>query len=281
VRPARFSTGGENHYAFTGNAPNVTISYLTVRNFGVRGGNSNQGVANHDSASGWTIDHSTLTRNAGAGTMLGSRNTLSYDCLKNNEQYGFNAFLGGPGAPGPRSQRDRRQQHLQLGETVEGCGGLVAGILECQRRSSRTTGCTETTASGCGQTRTTGPEIAGNYIEGNESTGLIYEISFNALVEHNTFARNGLVDGPTTPGFPTSAIYVSSRIGQPRAREVRRHVLDHEKHVHQQLGWRRPAGERRQVLRFPPPALATAPGQLTKDNGELVQRVQYRPVGVL
>ena len=99
----------DNHYAFTGNAPNVTISYLTVRNFGTRGGNSNQGVVNHDSATGWKIDHSTLTRNAGAGTMLGSHNTLSYDCLKNNEQYGFNAFSEVPGAPGPRSQRDRRQ----------------------------------------------------------------------------------------------------------------------------------------------------------------------------
>ena len=52
----------------------------------------NEGVVNHDSAAGWTIDHSTITGNAGAGTMLGSDNTLSWNCLTRNQQYGFNAF---------------------------------------------------------------------------------------------------------------------------------------------------------------------------------------------
>ena len=35
--------------------------------------------------------------------MLGSDNTLSYDCLKDNQQYGFNAYSpNGPGQPGHR-----------------------------------------------------------------------------------------------------------------------------------------------------------------------------------
>jgi hypothetical protein len=81
-----------NDYAFGGLGTNVTISYLTVENFGGVGGNQNEGVVNHESSVGWTIDHSTITRNAGAGVMLGSRDTLSYDCLSDNQQYGFNAY---------------------------------------------------------------------------------------------------------------------------------------------------------------------------------------------
>ena len=41
-----------NLYAFGGSAPGVRISFLTVRDFGANGGNQNQGVVNHDSASG-------------------------------------------------------------------------------------------------------------------------------------------------------------------------------------------------------------------------------------
>ncbi len=65
-----------NYYAFAGDSPRVTISYLTVENFGTPGGNMNQGVVNHNSARGWTVDHSTVKDNAGAGVMLGSRNRL-------------------------------------------------------------------------------------------------------------------------------------------------------------------------------------------------------------
>ncbi len=60
------------------------------------GGNQNQGVVNHESASYWTIDHTTVRDNAGAGVMLGSHNNLSYDCLADNQQYGFNAYSPDP-----------------------------------------------------------------------------------------------------------------------------------------------------------------------------------------
>ena len=82
----------DNLYAFGGSATGVTISYLTVQNFGGEGENQDQGVVNVNSASGWTVDHSTLKDNAGAGIMLGSHNTLSHDCLADNQQYGFNAY---------------------------------------------------------------------------------------------------------------------------------------------------------------------------------------------
>jgi len=62
----------DNYYAFADSASNVTISYLTIQHFGTWGGNFDQGVVNIDSAPGWTIDHTTIRNNAGAGVMLGS-----------------------------------------------------------------------------------------------------------------------------------------------------------------------------------------------------------------
>ena len=44
-----------NLYAFVGNAANVTISNLTIQNFGAAGDNPNEGVVNHDQARNWTM----------------------------------------------------------------------------------------------------------------------------------------------------------------------------------------------------------------------------------
>ena len=38
---------------------------------------------------------------------------------------------------------------------------------------------------------------------------MFYETSYNAAILNNTFVRNAIVDGPTNPGFPTGAIYIS------------------------------------------------------------------------
>ena len=45
----------------------------------------------------------------------------------------------------------------------------------------------------------------------------MYETSYNAAIVDNTFVRNGLVDGPRNPGFPTPALYVSESGSDPRA----------------------------------------------------------------
>ncbi len=81
-----------NRYAFTGYAPNVQISHLTIQNFGAAKGNNDEGVVNHDSATGWTIEANTIMNNAGAGLMIGSRNIVRGNCLRDNGQYGFNAY---------------------------------------------------------------------------------------------------------------------------------------------------------------------------------------------
>jgi parallel beta-helix repeat protein len=61
-----------------------------------------------------------------------------------------------------------------------------------------------------------GVVFEGNYVDHNANEGLIYEISYNALIENNTFVDNGWKAGPGNPGFPTGAIYVFSSGGEPR-----------------------------------------------------------------
>jgi hypothetical protein len=50
----------ENWYAFGTVLQGVTIQFLTVQNFRSASDNNNEGVVNHDSAAGWTVESSTV-----------------------------------------------------------------------------------------------------------------------------------------------------------------------------------------------------------------------------
>ena len=201
-----------NFYAFGGDAPGVTISYLTVRNFGQLGGNQNEGVVNQDSASNWTVDHSTVRDNAGAGIMLGSGDTLTYDCLERNQQYGFNAYS-------PNGPDNLTLDHNEIADNdtynwesrQPGCGCSGGGKFWDVTNATITSNWVHGNSSVglWADTNNQGFEFSGNYISENYAYGLIYEISYNALIQDNTFVRNGLGAGPKNAGFPTSAIYIS------------------------------------------------------------------------
>jgi hypothetical protein len=202
----------DNLYAFGGSATGVTISYLTVRNFGAEGENQDQGVVNENSMSGWTIDHSTIKDNAGAGVMLGSHNTLSHDCIADNQQYGFNAYS--PSGPADLVLKNNEiagndTYNWEVHSPDCGCTGggkfwevKNAVIEDNWIHDNRSVGL-------WADTNNRGFEFKNNYISGNFDYGLIYEISYNAVIEQNTFVRNGLHTGPKNGGFPTSAIYIS------------------------------------------------------------------------
>ena len=94
-------------------------------------------------------------------------------------------------------------------------------------------------------TNNRGFDIEHNYFEDNYDDGLVYEISYNALVRANVFVRNGLGQGPRNQGFPDGAIYVSesgsdSRVGS----QVQRTLRHHRQPVHRQLERRDLVGER-------------------------------------
>jgi len=208
-----------NNYAFSGSAADVTISHLTVRNFGQAGGNQNEGVVNHDSADNWTIDHSTISGNAGAGAMLGSGNKLLYDCLEDNQQYGFNAY-----APDGIKNLTISHNEISGNDTYdweakqEGCGCTGGGKFWDVDGAVWTDNWVRDNHSAglWADTNNRGFQITGNFISGNFSNGIIYEISYNAVISGNTFERNGIGSGPKNPGFPTGAVYISESGGDKR-----------------------------------------------------------------
>jgi Right handed beta helix region len=203
---------GVNYYAFGGEARNVHISYLTVEKFGTKGGNFNQGVVNDESAPGWTIDHSTIEDNAGAGVMLGSRDRLSYDCLSDNQQYGFNAYSpAGPAGLEMDHNEIAGNDTYNWEAHVAGCGCTGGGKFWSVDGATITSNWVHGN-NGVGlwaDTNNRGFDIQGNYFEHNYRIGLIYEISYNARIAGNLFTGNAIGAGPKNPGFPTPALYVS------------------------------------------------------------------------
>ena len=202
----------ENYYAFTGNATKVTISYLTIMDFGTKGGNFDQGVVNTSSGTSWTIDHSTIEDNAGAGVMIGSRNLLAYDCLADNQQYGFNAYSpSGPESVVMVHNEIAGNDTYNWEAHQAGCGCTGGGKF-WRVRNARVMFNWIHGNHNVGlwaDTDNRGFNIQDNYFEGNYGEGLIYEISYNGLVDNNLFVRNGLGAGPKNPGFPIPAIYIS------------------------------------------------------------------------
>jgi hypothetical protein len=202
----------DNYYAFADSASNVTISYLTIQHFGTWGGNFDQGVVNIDSASGWKIDHTTIRNNAGAGVMLGSHNTLSYDCLANNQQYGFNAYSPAGPTGLVLDHNDISGNNTYNWEARKSECGCTGGGKFWRVRGAVITNNWVHHNHGVGlwaDTNNRGFDVEGNYFESNYDVGLLYEISYNALIKNNLFVRNAIGIGATDPGFPTPALYIS------------------------------------------------------------------------
>jgi hypothetical protein len=208
-----------NRYAFTGDARGVTVEHLTVKRFGPKGSNNNEGVVNHDSGDNWTIAHNTISENAGAGVMLGSGNVLRYNCLTRNEQYGFNAYS----EAGPRNVTLDHNE-LSYNNTydweakIEGCGCTGGGKFWSVDGATVTSNFVHHNF-GVGlwaDNNNRGFLFENNVVADNADVGILYETSYNALVRDNELVRNGLKAGPENPGFPTGAIYVSESGGDSR-----------------------------------------------------------------
>jgi hypothetical protein len=203
----------ENNSAFDGSADHVLIEYLTIRNFGTWGGDQQEGVVNHDSGQYWTIAHDSVIDNAGAGVMLGSYDKLTWNCLQGNQQYGFNAYSNA----GEITSIVLDHNEIAGNDTYdyeakqEGCGCSGGGKFWNVVNATVTNNWVVNNKSVglWADTNNAGFEIVGNFIQNNQEVGLQYEISYNAIIEYNTFKQNGVSGGPANGGFPTSAIYIS------------------------------------------------------------------------
>ena len=209
-----------NRYAFGGHATEVTIEHLTIQNFGKPETGNNEGVVNHDTGHDWVIRHNSIRRNAGAGVMIGDGSVVEHNCLSSNGQYGFSAYE-------PDGVDDVVVSHNEIvGNNAddweklnEGCGCTGGGKFWVTRGAEITENWIHDNR-GPGiwaDTNNTQFLIKGNDISDNDSEGLIYEISYNAKIVDNVFARNGLVRGPAYDGFPVPALYISESGSDPRA----------------------------------------------------------------
>ncbi|MER6138613.1 right-handed parallel beta-helix repeat-containing protein [Streptomyces sparsogenes] len=210
-----------NQYAFGGTARDVTISHLTVQRFVAP---NNEGVVNHDMADGWVIEHAKIQYNSGAGLMAGARQRVRASCLRDNGQYGMNAY--------------------KTGDSIRGL------VVEGNEITGNNTDDWERRRPGCGCTggvkfwAVNGADVRGNWVHGNRGAGLwadnnnndfriegnlleandgaalMYETSYNAVIRDNTIRRNNWVEGRENAArgddFPYATVYVSEAGGEPR-----------------------------------------------------------------
>ena len=207
-----------NKYAFSGNASDVTIRYLTVRNFMSP---RDEGVVNHNSGVNWTFEYDNFHNNKGGAVFLGTNNTLRYSCMKDNGQYGFQVYSSDVGGP-----TNVLLDHNEVAgnntddweSIVDGCGCTGGGkFWEAHAVTITNNYVHDNLSVGLwADTNDTDFLVENNYISDNDSQGLFYEISYNMTVKNNNFVRNGLVGGPANSGFPTGAIYLSESGGDTR-----------------------------------------------------------------
>lgn len=208
----------KNNYAFTGKSTNVTIRYLTIKNFNAP---RDEGVVNHDAGNGWTIEYSTITNNKGAGLMAGSNNTYRYNCMKDNGQYAINSCCGGDTEATDIQNFVVDHNEIVGNNTddweskVEGCG-CTGGVKFWLNKNVTVTNNWVHNNRGAGlwlDNNNRGFIIENNYISDNDSQALFIEAGYDARVRNNTFKNNAIVEGKKFKAqndpFPVPAIYVS------------------------------------------------------------------------
>ncbi|HMK96833.1 MAG TPA: right-handed parallel beta-helix repeat-containing protein [Acidimicrobiales bacterium] len=180
---------GDNEAAFAQEEPNVTIEYLTIENFVAGVG---QSAVNHDSGPDWTLKYDTITgTTVGAAAAIGDHDVYEYNCLADNGEYGLN----GGGTGGVFSYNEvvangayYANAHANL------CTGCSGGIKYWAAKDVVVEYNYIHNNYGPGlwfDTNNQGALVQGNYISANDGNGLIYEISYNALIQDNTFVDNG------------------------------------------------------------------------------------------
>lgn len=224
--------------AIAGTAPDVTVAYLTIEHFAPPG---QEAAVNQGGQPGWSIHNVSIVDNTpGAGAMLGSHDVLSWSCLADNGQYGFQAFSTFDRSPLTGGPQDVTVDHDEIagndtyGWEIRdpgcGCSGGAkfwrvdgATIEDNYIHGNRWVGL-------WADTDNTGFRITGNYIAGNQRSGITYEISYNAVIDSNTLVRNGIVDGSQDQTW-MPAIYISESGGSARVPGRYRGIFDIEGNV--------------------------------------------------
>jgi Right handed beta helix region len=214
-------------YAFTGQSQDVTIKYLTIRNFGTGLSNNDEATINHDGGLGWTITHNLVINNDGAGVALGPQSVTTYNCLKDNGQYGFTGFAGLSTGTGINVILDHNEISGNNSDDWErlreGCGCTGGGKF-WENENVQVTNNYVHDNHGVGiwaDFNNRNFLIEGNWIENNDAHAIEYEISYNFMIRNNIIIHNAIEMGmefqSRNDTFPAAAIYISESGGDSRA----------------------------------------------------------------
>lgn len=226
---------GDNEYAIVGSAADVTVADLTIEDFVPPG---QEAAVNQNGAPGWTIRDDTVTDNSpGAGVMLGTGNVLADNCLSDNGQYAFQAYsteavsalTGGPSDITVTHNEIIGNDTYNWDVKEPGCG-CSGGAKFWRVDGATVTDNYVADNTGVGlwvDTDNTGFTITGNYISGNTGEGVMYEISYNAVIDDNTFVDNSWPTTSADYGWDP-ALYVSESGGDGRVPGPNSGVFDIE-----------------------------------------------------
>ena len=152
------------------------------------------------------------------------------NCLRLNGEYGFQSFeTDGAWNVVLRGNEIARNNTADWETIQPGCGCSGGGKF-WNTHNARVVGNYVHHNYGTGlwaDTNDVGFLFERNYISDNEDHGLFYEISYNALIRKNTFARNGWTSGAKMgEDFPIGSIYLSEagsdvRAGDKYGRQLR------------------------------------------------------------
>lgn len=213
-----------NQLAFTGSATGVTIQYLTIEDFVPPGG---QAAVNASGAIGWTIENDTIAHNGdqgtnasnGSGLGIGSNIVVNDDCFTSNGTAGLQT-LGQSLSNISVTNSEMSYNGISL-FPIDNCG-CAAGMKTFKTTSALFQGNYVHDNYGAGlwvDTDNVGFTVEDNDFARNYNEALIYEISYNALVQDNLFVDNGWGKGSHCAGCSFTygpAIYLSNSGGDSR-----------------------------------------------------------------
>ena len=200
-------------FGLNDHASGVTLKYLTIQHFV---GPQNNGIVNQGQGKNWTIQYNTVRNNpdtnGGAnGIMLGDDDVVSYNCLTDNAQTGVSA----DGATGFVVDHNEVSLNAQGYEAAHPCG-CSGGMKFFTSTKGTVTNNWIHDNGNVGlwiDTNNSFFLIQGNVIEKNVAEGIMYEISYNGVIEGNRLAFNGIAGNAQASDFPEPSIYISESGG--------------------------------------------------------------------
>ena len=214
---------GQYSVAFRGSAAGITIKYLTIRNFGASTGKMaamvNKTAVNWSQAGQWTIANNTISNNGGSGVWVVSDSKVVNNCVEGNEQTGV-------GVPSVTMGRVRNVtiEHNEIRnnnrsgaiETAGVCTGCSGGIKIWNASDVVIKNNAVNNNNGTGiwaDNNCIDILIDANVVRNNQKRGIMYEISYNAIISRNYVAGNYVELGASSGSYPHAGIYISESGG--------------------------------------------------------------------